>query len=102
MDKEFTMSMYANSEDLHKAKAEYYQKKYEGIKANQDSRLTFIDSIKLAKGCFDYSGGYHDKKEHEIYHHGIHTVISVLEAADKTGINSVQLKALHNIGSNAS
>ena len=29
MKKSFSMSMFANAEDLYKAKAEYYQKKYE-------------------------------------------------------------------------
>jgi len=43
--------------------------------------LTFADAIILAKGCHDYNGGNNDPKSHSIYHHGIQTVINVLEGA---------------------
>ena len=60
--------------------------------------LCFDDAISMAKGCFDYMGGYHDKEELEIYHHGIQTVINVLEAARKRGLDDVQVATIHRIG----
>jgi len=62
------------------------------------SALTFEDALRLAKGCFDYMGGYRGD-DLDIYHHGIQTVVNVLEAAHKKGISDLQLKVLHSIGS---
>jgi len=60
--------------------------------------MTFEDAVKIARGCHDYSGGYHDPKEWEIYHHGIQTVINALESVEKKGI-TMQSSVLHSIGS---
>jgi hypothetical protein len=62
------------------------------------SELTFKDALAMAKGCTDYGGGYHGE-EWEIYQHGIQTVINVLTRANDKGVDSYQLKVLHNIGS---
>ena len=62
--------------------------------------LSHDDALKIAKGCFDYSGGYRaDKGELEIFHHGIQTVINALEGARKTGLSDLQSRVLHRIGS---
>lgn len=58
-------------------------------------------AITLAKGCVDYGGGYRTKEELEIYHHGIQTVVNVLEAWNKsvsTGQNDMQLNAVQATG----
>lgn len=60
--------------------------------------LKFSDAIKIAKGCFDYSGGHRDAAR-ETFHHGIQTVINALEAADKNGLADTQVAVLHNLGS---
>ncbi len=60
--------------------------------------LCFDDAISMAKGSLDYMGGYHDKDELEIYHHGIQTVINVLEAARKRGLDDLQVATIHMIG----
>ena len=56
------------------------------------------DAIAIAKGCFDYRGGYHSEKELEIYYHGIQTVINVLEAANKNRMDDLQVATIHAIG----
>jgi regulator of replication initiation timing len=53
--------------------------------------------VNIARGCHDYGGGYKDKAESEIYHHGIQTVINSLEAAEQHGTN-LQLQVLEMIG----
>ena len=58
--------------------------------------LTFADAIILAKGCHDYNGGNKDPKSHDIYHHGIQTVINVLEGAEKNW--DTQISAVYMIG----
>ena len=60
--------------------------------------LCFDDAISMAKGSLDYMGGYHDKEELAIYHHGVQTVINVLEAARKRGLDDLQVATIHRIG----
>ncbi len=60
--------------------------------------LCFDDAIKMAKGSLDYMGGYQNEDELEIYHHGIQTVINVLEAAKKRGLDDLQVATIHHIG----
>lgn len=57
--------------------------------------------LKIAKGCHDYNGGHHDKRDHEIFHHGIQTVINALEAYMKKGLADSQVNVLHSIGGEA-
>lgn len=57
--------------------------------------------LKIAKGCHDYNGGLHDKRDHEIFHHGIQTVINALEAYMKKGLADSQVNVLHSIGGEA-
>lgn len=57
--------------------------------------------VHLAKGCHDYRGVYRDQKEAVIFHHGIQTVVNVMEAALKraqTGERDSQLTVLETIG----
>lgn len=62
--------------------------------------LTFDDALCIAKGCFDYGGGYRAQDGLlEVFHHGIQTVINSLEGANKTGMADLQSKVLHRIGS---
>ncbi len=63
--------------------------------------LCFDDAISMAKGSLDYKGGYHSKNELEIYQHGIQTVINVLEAAKKKGLDDLQVAVVHSIGKEA-
>ena len=44
------------------------------------SAITKKRLLAVARGCHDYGGGYHDGDKSEIYHHGIQTVITALEA----------------------
>lgn len=60
--------------------------------------LGFDDAVRIARGCFDYSGG-HRGSELETYHHGIQTVLNALEAAAKAGLNDTQVTALWRMGS---
>lgn len=61
---------------------------------------TLITCLNIAKGCHDYQGGYHNKDESEIYHHGIQTVINCLERLTKDkNLSSCQLNIVHSIGS---
>jgi len=64
-------------------------------------QLDFDNALSMAKGCFDYQGGYHDKEQLEIYHHGIQTVINVLEAAKIKGLDDLQVATIHAIGKEA-
>jgi hypothetical protein len=62
--------------------------------------LNYDDALQIAKGCFDYSGGYRSSDgELEIYHHGIQTVINALEGAKLSGLKDLQSQVLHSIGS---
>lgn len=55
--------------------------------------------LNIAKGCHDYQGGHHDKKDNEIYHHGIQTVINCLERLSKDkNLSDTQLNVIHSIG----
>ena len=58
--------------------------------STQPAALTFDDAIRLSKGCFDYGGGYRcDVDKLSIYHHGISTVTTVLDAAKKARADGV-------------
>ena len=70
-------------------------RKLERELAEEQARL-----LNVAKGCHDYGGGYWEKLEAEIYHHGIQTVINALEAAVKHP-NSTQVRVLENMGRKA-
>ena len=62
--------------------------------------LTFDDALRIAKGCFDYGGGYRSNDgELGIFHHGIKTVVNALEGARKSGMSDLQSRVLHRIGS---
>lgn len=54
--------------------------------------------LNVARGCHDYGGGYKDPVSAEIYHHGIATVISALEAAAKNDPSDGQVNILERIG----
>lgn len=60
--------------------------------------LGFGDALLIARGCHDYSGGHHTDGHYDAYHHGIQTVINVLEAAEKAGLNDTQVAAVWCIG----
>jgi hypothetical protein len=60
--------------------------------------LNFTNAINIAKGCTDYGGGYQNKHDSEIYHHGIQTVINALEGAKKNNLTDMQSKTLHSSG----
>ena len=61
---------------------------------------TFDDALRIARGCFDYGGGYRAVgKDMAIFHHGIQTVINALEGAAKNGHKDTQVAALHRMGS---
>lgn len=51
----------------------------------------------LVHGCHDYGGGY-SGREYKIYHHGIQTVVNVIEAALKDNGTDTQLRAVERIG----
>ena len=64
-----------------------------------DDGLSLADAVAIARGCFDYGGGYRsDDAKLEIYRHGIQTVVAALEAAERNGLNDLQVKTLHSIG----
>jgi hypothetical protein len=60
--------------------------------------LTFLDAIRLAKGCHDYSGGYGGTPCDEAFHAGIGTVVNVLAKA-ASGCWDYQLQAVFDEGS---
>lgn len=62
--------------------------------------LSFSDAVRIARGCHDYNGGHLSDGHYEAYHHGIQTVINVLEAAEKNGLNDTQVAAVWLIGDN--
>lgn len=60
--------------------------------------LTFLDAVKIARGCLDYGGGYrHNGEMLAIYHNGIKTVIKVLQNTFDKGLDT-QSAALHFLG----
>lgn len=67
-------------------------------KARADRAIS--DSIAIAKGCVDYSGG-HRGELLEAYHHGIRTVEAALTAYRDRGLADMQTATLHRIGSAA-
>lgn len=55
--------------------------------------------LTVAKGCFDYGGGYRaDDEKLKIFHHGIQTVINALAAAMEHGLDDTQVAALYCAG----
>lgn len=55
--------------------------------------------LSIARGCVDYGGGYRsDNEKLAIFHHGIQTVVNVLEAASKNGLRDTQVAALYATG----
>lgn len=52
--------------------------------------------LNVARGCHDYNGGHHGEPAHSTYHHGIQTVINVLEASVRR--DDYQLRVLEAIG----
>jgi len=67
---------------------------------SSDKALSFDDALNMTKGCFEYMGGYSDNEELSIYYHGIQTVINVLEAAKKRGLDDLQVAVINKIGKN--
>ncbi len=68
---------------------------------DEEKDLPFSDAVILAKGCHDYGGGHHEPKEIQAYHHGIDTVIRVLEEAKiNAGEWDMQLKTVYSVGKN--
>ena len=61
------------------------------------SELTFNDAVRMARGCHDYSGGHHHDGHYDAFHHGVQTVINVLESAEKNGMDT-QCAVLWRIG----
>jgi len=61
-------------------------------------RETVQKCLTLAQGCHDYNGGYHGT-EGEIFHHGVQTVINVLESFAQKELNDTQLSAVFAVGS---
>lgn len=64
-----------------------------------NEKLSFQDAVILARGCHDYNGGYCDPDSYGAFHHGVQTVINVLEAAEKGW--DTQLSAIYRIGKEA-
>jgi hypothetical protein len=62
--------------------------------------LTFLDALRLARGCHDYSGGYGGTPCAEAFHAGIGTVIEVLTQA-ASGQWDYQLQAVYDEGARA-
>ena len=60
---------------------------------------TFLDAIRLARGCHDYSGG-HSGAEGEAWHSAIDTVVGVLKRA-AVGPWDSQLTAVYGVGAEA-
>jgi hypothetical protein len=60
--------------------------------------LAFADALRIARGCHDYNGGHHSDGHYEAYHHGIQTVINVLEAAEKSGLKDTQVLMVWRLG----
>ena len=57
-------------------------------------------AVVLARGCRDYNGGYSDTEHLEIFHHGIDTVVQVLEADRLRGSGppDMQLRVIEQVG----
>ena len=65
------------------------------------NELNFSDAQKIARGCFDYLGGYTGKGDEaalEAFRHGIQTVINSLDAAASRGLKDYQVRVLHCLG----
>lgn len=53
----------------------------------------------IARGCYDYSGGYNGERR-EAYHHGMQTVQRCIQAAID-GDDTLQLRVVESIGKQA-
>jgi|LakMenE01Jun11ns_1017448.scaffolds.fasta_scaffold9939721_2 hypothetical protein len=60
------------------------------------ARPTYLDAIRLAQGCHDYSGG-HSGTEGEAWHGAISTVVDVLKRA-AAGPWDSQIRAVYGVG----
>jgi hypothetical protein len=60
------------------------------------ARPTYLDAIRLAQGCHDYSGG-HSGAEAEAWHGAIDTVVDVLKRA-AVGPWDSQIRAVYGVG----
>jgi hypothetical protein len=60
------------------------------------ARPTYLDAIRLAQGCHDYSGG-HSGTEGEAWHGAIDTVVAVLKRA-AVGPWDSQTRAVYGVG----
>ena len=57
--------------------------------------------LNVAKGCFDYGGGYAGNYRNlRIYHHGIQTVVNNLEVFLENGDDDIQIRLLEMLGEN--
>ena len=63
-------------------------------------REALREAATLARGCHDYNGGHTAEPEHGIYHHGIDTVINVLDRA-VGGEDDYQMRAVRREGERA-
>jgi len=55
--------------------------------------------LALVRGCHDFNAGYLSEPEYGIYHHGIDTVIRVLEAARAQGdAPDLSLRVVESLG----
>jgi len=70
-----------------------------GDSGERDARVTVQRVLALAEGCHDYNGGHSDERDNQTYHHGIQTVINVLNAAfGPHGNTDTQVAAVERIG----
>ena len=63
-------------------------------------REALREAATLARGCHDYNGGHTAEPEHGIYHHGIDTVVNVLDRAVE-GEDDYQMRAVRREGERA-
>ena len=79
---------------------ELVQELRDALKAEPEGeppRPTFLDAIRLAQGCHDYSGG-HSGQQGEAFHDGVGTVVAVLKKA-AVGSWDSQTMAVFGVGS---
>lgn len=65
---------------------------------NDIDKTTAERMLNVARGCFDYRGGYHDSRELGIYHHGIQTVVNALGAFLDQKPGNLQVRMLEVYG----
>ena len=84
-DKEqsFSMSMFVNEKDLYKAKAEYYQKLYNELKADRNAILD--EAIEVVNSCKSNWENECYLKDHEVsIINGIVRAIEAKKVIDET------------------